>query len=63
MKLRFLFFTVCALLFLHGAGAEEFKIGEAKYLVRADGKAELKEYKKASGDIVVPAEVSHPNPL
>lgn len=60
MKLRFLFFTVCALLSLHGAGAEEFKIGEAKYLVRADGKAELKEYKKASGDIVVPAEVSHP---
>lgn len=40
--------------------AQEFKVGAAKYLVRPDGKVELKEYKKAQGEVVLPSTVTNP---
>lgn len=40
--------------------AQEFKVGDAKYLVRPDGKVELKEYKEAQGEVVLPSTVTNP---
>lgn len=40
--------------------AQEFKVGDAKYLVRPDGKVELKEYKKAQGEVTLPSAVTDP---
>lgn len=51
-----LFITLCSL----GVRAEDIKIGDAKYKLQSDGTAELKDYKKAFGDIVIPETVTHP---
>ena len=39
--------------------AEEFKVGNAKFTVLDDTLVKLKEYKKATGDIVIPATVTN----
>lgn len=51
-----LFIALCSL----GVRAEDIKIGDAKYKLQSDGTAELKDYKKAIGDIVIPVTVTHP---
>lgn len=58
MKKTFLvlLISLCSL----GMMAEDFKVGDAKYKVLPDGTVELKEYKKATGDVVIPGEVSNP---
>ena len=51
-----LFIALCSL----GVRAEDIKIGDAKYKLQTNGTAELKDYKKAFGDIVIPETVTHP---
>ena len=51
-----LFIALCSL----GVRAEDIKIGDAKYKIQPNGTAELKDYKKAFGDIVIPETVTHP---
>lgn len=43
-----------------GISAAEFKVGDAKYSTLPDGTVELKEFKKASGDVVIPEKVTDP---
>ncbi len=43
-----------------GAWAKDFKIGEAKYEILTDNTVCLKDYRKASGDIVIPETVADP---
>lgn len=59
MKTRTLLSIVCMFLCMQ-LWAQEFKVGDAKYLVRPDGKVELKEYKKAQGEVVLPSTVTNP---
>ena len=42
------------------AYAADFKVGEAKYQVLPDGTVELKEFKKATGDVLIPEKVTDP---
>ncbi|MDE6257718.1 MAG: leucine-rich repeat domain-containing protein [Muribaculaceae bacterium] len=51
---------LCTLLLIFGvvAYAADFKVGDAKYQVLPDGTAALKEFKKASGDVVIPEKVT-----
>lgn len=58
MKRTFLF--ILSLLIGVLAYAADFKVGEAKYLVLSDGTAELKEFKKATGDVVIPEKITDP---
>lgn len=51
-----LLIALCSL----GVRAEDIKIGDAKYKLQTNGTAELKDYKKAFGDIVIPETVTHP---
>ena len=43
-----LLIALCSL----GVRAEDIKIGDAKYKLQTNGTAELKDYKKAFGDII-----------
>ena len=51
-----LIISLCCL----GVHAEDIKIGDAKYKIYANGTAELKDYKKAFGDVVIPETVTNP---
>lgn len=52
----FLLISLCCL----GVQAEDIKVGEAKYKLYPNGTAELKDYKKASGQVVIPETVKDP---
>lgn len=52
----FLVIAICTL----GVRAEDIKVGDAKYKLYPNGTADLKDYKKAVGDIVIPETVTHP---
>ena len=51
-----LIISLCCL----GVNAEDIKIGDAKYKIYPNGTAELKDYKKATGDVVIPETVANP---
>lgn len=59
MKIKSVIAIVCMFLCMQ-LWAQEFKVGDAKYLVRPDGKVELKEYKKAQGEVTLPSAVTDP---
>lgn len=50
-----LIISLCCL----GVNAEDIKIGDAKYKIYPNGTAQLKDYKKASGDVVIPETVTN----
>lgn len=52
----FLLISLCCL----GIQAEDIKVGDAKYKLYPNGTAELKDYKKASGQVVIPETVKDP---
>lgn len=52
----FLLISFCCL----GVQAEDIKVGDAKYKLYPNGTAELKDYKKASGQVVIPETVKDP---
>lgn len=54
----FLFLTLFA--FLHAFAENEFKLNDMKVLVLANQTAEIKEYKKATGNYVIPSTVTDP---
>lgn len=51
-----LLISLCCL----GVQAEDIKVGDAKYKLYPNGTAELKDYKKASGQVVIPETVKDP---
>ena len=51
-----LIISLCCL----GVNAEDIKIGDAKYKIYPNGTADLKDYKKAFGDVVIPETVTNP---
>lgn len=58
MRKFYLFLTALAVSI--SVFAAEFTAGGAKYVVLPDGTAELKEFKKATGDVVIPEKVTDP---